>query len=436
MKTDIAIIGGGLTGMMMARALSLTGADICLVDRSSNQLADTQSPDERTTTIHAAGMRMLRTLGIGDQLRQTATPIMRIAVAEGAPLTGLAARRRPNSDLTWQAADEPMAYVVGNADLQAALSSILLSVLSSNPAASGASRQNIAADRNDAVHVMKGASLARMSRAAGRMILDIDTGKGMTSRLGAKLVVACDGAGSPAARLADLPARAERKFQTAIVSVLRIERPHDNTAFQRFLPGGPFALMPMTGQRLSLVWTLPETQADMLMAADAPAFEAACLEAFGQSLGYLHLDGARLAWPLRPSVRKRIAAPGIVLAGDAAHAIHPIAGQGYNLALGDAAVLADCLALALGRGLTPDHPSVWQEYEAGRRAERLAMSAATSGINQLFARSPTMVRRMAGAGFAMLDRSSLKDLFSDIASGGKLASAALLEGRYPGTAPE
>ena len=432
MKTDIAIIGGGLTGMMMARALSLTGADICLVDRSSSQPADTQSPDERTTTIHAAGMRMLRTLGIGDQLRQTATPIMRIAVAEGAPLTGLAARRRPNSDLTWQATDEPMAYVVGNADLQAALSSIL----SSNPAASEASRQDIAADRNNAVHVMKRASLAAMNRAAGRMILDIDTGEGMTSRLDAKLVVACDGAGSPAAQLADLPAREERKFQTAIVSVLRIDRPHENTAFQRFLPGGPFALMPMTGQRLSLVWTLPETQAEMLMAADAPAFEAACLEAFGQSHGYLHLDGARLAWPLRPSVRKRIAAPGIVLAGDAAHAIHPIAGQGYNLALGDAAVLADCLALALGRGLTPDHPSVWQEYEAGRRAERLAMSAATSGINQLFARSPTMVRRMAGAGFAMLDRSSLKDLFSDVASGGKLASAALLEGRYPGTAPE
>ena len=160
------------------------------------------------------------------------------------------------------------------------------------------------------------------------------------------------------------------------------------------------------------------------------------MEAFGQSLGYLHLDGERLAWPLRPSVRKRIAAPGVVLAGDAAHALHPIAGQGYNLALGDAAILADCLAQARARGLTPAHPSVWHAYEEGRRAERLLMSAATSGINQLFARSPMMVRRLAGAGLAMLERTRLKNMFSDIATGGRLTRAALLEGRYPGSGPE
>ena len=160
------------------------------------------------------------------------------------------------------------------------------------------------------------------------------------------------------------------------------------------------------------------------------------MEAFGHSLGYLHLDSQRLAWPLRPSVRRRIATPGVVLAGDAAHALHPIAGQGYNLALGDAAVMADCLAQARARGLTPDHPSVWRGYEEGRRAERFLMGAATSGINQLFARSPTTVRRLAGAGFAILERTRLKNMFSDIATGGRLTRAALLEGRYPGCAPE
>ena len=122
MRPDIAVIGGGLTGLMMARALSATGAHILLVDRSSG--AD-GIPDERTTTINAAGMRMLQTLGVQDNLQQDATPIMRIAVAEGAPLSGLAARRRPNSDLSWQAGDTPMAYVVGNADLQSALTRTL-----------------------------------------------------------------------------------------------------------------------------------------------------------------------------------------------------------------------------------------------------------------------------------------------------------------------
>ena len=414
MRPDIAVIGGGLTGLMMARALSATGAHILLVDRSSG--AD-GIPDERTTTINAAGMRMLQTLGVQDNLQQDATPIMRIAVAEGAPLSGLAARRRPNSDLSWQAGDTPMAYVVGNADLQSALTRTL--------------GEN--SDFYGSIEILSGATLTGMARHAGGMQLDIEEAGGQLSDRNADLVVACDGNNSKVAGFANLAARQEQTFQTAIVSILRAERDHENTAFQRFLPTGPFALMPMSGQHLSLVWTLPDDTAQTLIAADEQAFEAACLDAFGQSLGYLHLAGQRLAWPLRPSLRRRIAAAGVVLAGDAAHALHPIAGQGYNLALADAAVLADCLALARTRGLSSGHPSIWQSYEAARRTERLAMSAATSGINQLFARSPAFVRRMAGAGFAVLDKTPVKSVFSRIAEGGELADAALLRGQFPGT---
>lgn len=414
MRPDIAVIGGGLTGLMMARALSATGAHILLVDRSSG--AD-GIPDERTTTINAAGMRMLQTLGVQDNLQQDATPIMRIAVAEGAPLSGLAARRRPNSDLSWQAGDTPMAYVVGNADLQSALTRTL--------------GEN--SDFYGSIEILSGATLTGMARHAGGMQLDIEDAGGQLSHRSADLVVACDGNNSKVAGFANLAARQEQTFQTAIVSILRAERDHENTAFQRFLPTGPFALMPMSGQHLSLVWTLPDDTAQTLIAADEQAFEAACLDAFGQSLGYLHLAGQRLAWPLRPSLRRRIAAAGVVLAGDAAHALHPIAGQGYNLALADAAVLADCLALARTRGLSSGHPSIWQSYEAARRTERLAMSAATSGINQLFARSPAFVRRMAGAGFAVLDKTPVKSVFSRIAEGGELADAALLRGQFPGT---
>ena len=414
MRPDIAVIGGGLTGLMMARALSATGAHILLVDRSSG--AD-GIPDERTTTINAAGMRMLQTLGVQDNLQQDATPIMRIAVAEGAPLSGLAARRRPNSDLSWQAGDTPMAYVVGNADLQSALTRTL--------------GEN--SDFYGSIEILSGATLTGMARHAGGMQLDIEEAGGQLSDRNADLVVACDGNNSKVAGFANLAARQEQTFQTAIVSILRAERDHENTAFQRFLPTGPFALMPMSGQHLSLVWTLPDDTARTLLAADDQAFEAACLDAFGQSLGYLHLAGQRLAWPLRPSLRRRIAAAGVVLAGDAAHALHPIAGQGYNLALADAAVLADCLALARTRGLSSGHPSIWQSYEAARRTERLAMSAATSGINQLFARSPAFVRRMAGAGFAVLDKTPVKSVFSRIAEGGELADAALLRGQFPGT---
>ena len=133
----------------------------------------------------------------------------------------------------------------------------------------------------------------------------------------------------------------------------------------------------------------------------------------------------------RPSWRPKITAPGLVLAGDAAHAIHPLAGQGYNLALADAAVLADLVAGALSRGLPTSHPSVRNGYETARRRERMAMTMATSGLNRLFADMPGGLRRLAGLGFSVLDRLPAKSLFSDIARGGRLAEAELLDGRLP-----
>ena len=408
----IAVIGGGLTGLMTAAALSHTGPDIHLIDRAE---ADTTHPDERTTTINAAGARMLAALGVWDRLETPPAPVMRIAVAQGAAPTGLAARRRPDSDLSWQSGDTPMGYVVANAALQSAL------------------RETLA---TTAVIERRGCGVTGWS--AGDMIstLGLADATGDEEVMNASLVVACDGARSMMAELAGLGRREERQSQTAIVTTLRAERPHEGTAFQRFLSTGPFALMPGPGDaggyEMSLVWTLPNDTAQRLIAADNASFEAACLEAFGSRLGYMALAGNRLAWPLQPAWRRRITAPGLVLAGDAAHSIHPLAGQGYNLALADAAVLADLIVATHRRGLAASHPSLRSAYEAARFNERLAMSVATSGLNKLFAAAPPMMRRAAGMGFSILDTLPGKFLFSEIAEGGRLADAALLDGRLPG----
>ena len=416
---EIAVIGGGLTGLMTATALSFAmpaqkTPRIVLIDRAAQ---DTVPADERTTTIHAAGARMLTAMGVWDRLARPPAPVMRVAVAEGVPPTGLAARRRQASDLSWQAGDAPLGYVVANNDLQAALRA----TLSERP-----------------VTEIRGVTVTGWQTGGdGTAALSLATPKGARD-IRAALMVGCDGARSAMAEMAGLSLREERQHQTAIVTTLHAERDHEDTAWQRFLPGGPFALMPATaagpGQALSLVWTLPNAEAERLINADEILFEAACLEAFGPRLGYLRLAGARLAWPLRPSWRRQITAPGLVLAGDAAHAIHPLAGQGYNLALSDAAVLADLLHATLRRGLTASHPSLRNSYEAARLQERLAMTGATSGLNRLFSSAPPALRRAAGIGFSVLDRLPAKSLFSDIAEGGALADAALLDGRLPGTA--
>ena len=423
---DVAVIGGGLTGLRTAIALSHAGSShagsshaggsgprIHLVDRAAS---DAAQPDERTTTINAAGARMLAALGVWDRMTVSPAAVRRVAVAEGAAPTGLAARRRRDGDLSWHGGHQPMGYVVGNAALQDALRKTLASC--------------------DVIE-RRGRGVAGWHVGTDQTTLTLADDAGMEELLETSLAVACDGAHSRMAERAGLPRREERQTQTAIVTTLRTERQHEDTAYQRFLPTGPFALMPGPGEtggfEMSLVWTLPNDRAQQLIAAAPATFEAACIEAFGSRLGYLALAGSRLAWPLQPAWRRRITAPGLVLAGDAAHAIHPLAGQGYNLALADAAVLADLLADCARRGLSPAHPSLRRGYEAARFNERLAMSMATSGLNRLFAAAPPFVRRAAGIGFSVLDRLPAKSLFSSIAEGGQLADAALLKGRFPGT---
>ena len=264
---DVTVIGGGLTGLMTAIALSHAGPRIHLVDRTGQ---DAAPPDERTTTINAAGARMMQALGVWDRMASAPAKVMRVAVAEGPAPTGLAARRRRDSDLSWQGGDRPMGYVVGNAALQDALRTIL-------------------GTREVSEH--RGRAVTGWHADADGAVLTLADAGGTGVSLHTSLAVACDGARSVMADLAGLARREERQTQTAIVTTLRTERRHEDTAYQRFLPGGPFALMPGPGEtgghEMSLVWTLPNATAQELIAAEPAAFEAACFEAFGSRLGYM-----------------------------------------------------------------------------------------------------------------------------------------------------
>ena len=407
-SAEIVIAGGGLTGLMMAITLAHTPYNVTLIDRSSTRPKTASSPslDRRTTTIHAAGARMLDCLGVWAHLADKAAPIWHMHVAEGAAT--ITASMTPKSDfnLHWSHDDAPMAYVVENSHLFAALKQRLT--------------------ETDVTYIDNSA-ISDLANIGNKAHLKLTSGIDMSC----DLLVACDGANSPLRTLAGLKTRTSPHRQSAIVAVLKSEKPHGDSAFQRFLIGGPIALMPMPDNLLSLVWTLPADETDAHMAMDDTQFDIACNAAFGHDLGYLNVDSDRLLWPLTPSLSLSPKSANIVLAGDAFHAIHPLAGQGYNLALGDAAVLADSLTDAHHRGLTAGHPSVLSDYTANRKGEVLAMSGVTTVLNNLFFKMPRGLRRITGIGMSLVNASPLKMALSKIAAGGTLNKASLMQGKLP-----
>jgi len=405
MMSEIGIVGGGLTGVMMAVTLSHCSNTVTLLSQAP-PTATPRHDDKRTTTIHAAGKAMLEALGVWSQLPKAPIPVTRIMVAEGLSNSSRMARRQQEFGLSWQDADHPMAYVIDNTALLAAL----FQTLATRP-----------------VTVIQPASVTGFELVAGKARLNCAD----INLPDFDLVIACDGAKS---QLVD--ASKSRKFtsahrQTAIVGSMALERDHDNTAFQRFLPDGPIALMPSGDHLASLVWTLPKQIAETLLNSDDDVFDQACNSAFGPHLGVMRVVGKRFSWPLRPTWMPKLGTDQVLFAGDAGHHIHPLAGQGYNLALADGAVLADCIAQANRRGLSAGHASVRQDYQRGRQIEVAAMTAVTNGLNAIMSYAPNPLAKLAGMGMTLINASPAKNLFQSIARGGVLARANLLDGRLP-----
>ena len=404
---DIVVIGGGLTGLITALTLSHSPFKVTHVQR---QNANDDGEAIRTTTISAAGKRMLETLGVWEKLAEIPTPIKALRVADGEALAGVRALRNRAFSLEWQDLEKPMAFVVSNATLLAALEHQMQSV--------NIERLN---DR----------TVAEFFSIDNRATVTIADGQGKTDEVVCDLVIGCDGRNSKLREFAGVRQRMLPHLQTAVVALIAAERPHGNTAFQRFLSSGPIALMPMGNNLMSLVWTLPKHLALQHQTYGVDEFNRVCSRAFGDELGFLSLQSDRLVWPLQPTFVINPTANNLVLAGDAAHVIHPLAGQGYNLALSDAAVLLDVLCDTYARGLPASHISVLSNYRQKRWLEVGAMSFATTGLNALFSTMPSGVAKIAGVGMNLLNRSSTKSVFLAIARGGKLSPSSLFVGKLP-----
>lgn len=240
------------------------------------------------------------------------------------------------------------------------------------------------------------------SAEQGAVALLLQTGERLTTRL----LVAADGGQSRVRELAGFATREWSYGQRAIVTTVQTQRAHQNTAWQRFLPTGPLAFLPLPGKEqdcCSIVWSASNEYAEKLLALDDAAFGEALAEAFEHRLGAIQKLAPRYSFPLQQRHSTRYVKPGVALIGDAAHVIHPLAGQGANLGIQDVHALAEELQRALARGLPPGSTAVLERYQRRRMGSNLLMMGAVEGFKRLFAESSLPVRWLRNAGMRRLD---------------------------------
>jgi 2-octaprenyl-6-methoxyphenol hydroxylase len=397
---DILIAGGGSAGLVAALAMrkSAPDLDVEVVDAKP---AGGSKRDERASANAAAAKRMLQQLGVWETIEGEAQPILSMEITDSR--TGDAVRP---IFLTFDGSvseGEPFAHMVANEPLLATL----------RDAALAAGVRLTAPDSVERFH------------ANGRMEIGLKSG----SERKASLLVAADGIRSRLRALAGIKTVTWSYPQSAIVTNVKHERPHDGVAVEHFLPGGPFAILPLKDNRSSLVWTERKDDAERLMAMDDFVFQVELERRFGHRLGAIEIEGGRHAYPLglilaRDFVRSRFA-----LLGDAAHGIHPIAGQGLNLGFRDAAALAETVVDSYRLGLDLGSLEVLRRYETWRRYDTWQMGVMTDVLNRLFSNDIGPLRAIRDIGLGIVDRlPKLKGLFIGEAAGLGGALPKLLRG--------
>ena len=376
-----------MAGMSLAAALGDAGIDTVVIEPLSPDAMTDRGFDGRTTAIAAGSRAALDAMGVWERVGKDAEPILEIRISDGHSPLFLHYDHR-------LLGDEALGHIVENRVLRRAL----LDRLAELPS----------------VTLMTGCRVSRLEHSAARTEIETDNGQ----IIRASLVVATDGRASPTRKSVGIDVVSWEYDQTGIVCTVAHERDHRGIAQERFLPAGPFAILPMTQQRSSIVWTERADLAPRLLALDRPAFTEELARRFGDYLGALETIGPVFSYPLGLLHAKRYIAPRLALAGDAAHAIHPIAGQGLNIGLRDIAALAELIVDALRLGLDPGSPVTLDHYERWRRFDNSMMLAATDGLNRLFSNDAAPIQLVRDLGLAAVDRlPAVKGLFMRHAMG-------------------
>ena len=389
--TDIAIVGGGMNGAALALALAREGFAVRLFDAAAPETRADEGFDGRATAIAAGSRAMLRTLDVWERVAETAQPIADILVSDGRVSQGASPLFLHFEHR--EIGEEPFGTMVENRFLRRALYDTVA--------------------EEEAIEHLAPVRVERVEYGTGWATLHTDGGAHR-----ARLVVACDGRRSRIAREAGVRYTGWDYRQTGIVCTVEHEQPHDGIAHEYFLPSGPFAILPLRGNRSSLVWTERSDLADAAMALGDAAFEAEVVRRFGAFLGAIRVTGPRWSYPVALSLAHDYAKPRLALVGDAAHGVHPIAGQGLNLGFKDTAALAEVLGEAAMRGEDIGDLNVLRRYERWRRFDNTAMALGMDALNRLFSNDLAPLRLARDIGIAAVGRiGPLRRMFMRQAAG-------------------
>jgi 2-octaprenyl-6-methoxyphenol hydroxylase len=402
---DVILSGGGLVGQTLALALDQAGLSVAVIDAS--RPADTLAPafDGRAFAIAFASYRMWRVLGLGDELDQVAQPIEQIMVTDGKLGRGPSLLHLHFDRAEMRDTSEPLGLMLEARHVRMALDN--------------------AVKARASIRMIQPMSVSAIARdPAGVTVTLADERK-----LRAPLLVGTDGRRSFVRGAAGIRTIGWDYPVTAIVATIQHEKPHGAVAHEFFLPNGPFAILPLKGERANIVWAEPRAAAEALLRMDERDFLAELRRRFGDFLGALSLEGPRFGYPLSLQLAERMIDQRIALAGDSAHGIHPLAGQGLNLGLKDCAALAECVADGVSLGLDPGDVSILERYQRWRRFDNVTMALGMEFFDKLFSNDIKPLRAARTLGLAAVNAvGPARRFFMKYAGGGAGDLPKLLQG--------
>lgn len=397
LAVDVCVVGAGPVGGTLACRLAAGGVRVAVIDRAALPPMEHPDFDGRAYAVAAGSRRLLEAAGLWDALPQAPSPILDIRVSDGR-----VGQRASSLFLHFDhqdVGDQPFGWMVEARALRVAL--------------------------NTHMHRMAGLVVhapaeADVTRRADGAVVQVSDGPAIACRL----VVAAEGRGSPLREQAGIPVTRVPYRQRGIVSAVAHERPHHNTALEHFLPGGPFAQLPMGPTEgaphvSAVVWTERTAAADRVIALDDAAFGREVARRLGGHLGAVRPIGRRWIYPLSAMHAQRYVDTRLALVGDAAHGIHPIAGQGLNLGFRDVMALSELVIAAVQEGADPGAATLLAQYQRRRRPDNLLMLAATDVLDRLFSTDNPLLRAARDLGIAGVHRMpGLKRMFMRQAMGG------------------